>query len=169
MTPRFMTRIFATPIFGSALFLLALAFSAAPSRAAITLDAKADCATATAGSSGSACAPSSGSTSATLAWSHTIGSGGSRILIVGISLRVDNSSPSGSAIVSSVKLGSTTLTCLAAIEDNNAGSCAAGSTGSVFLRSEIWYLQNPPIGAATIRSRRAAPRQSSEVPRLISA
>jgi len=136
---------------GFLLFLLALAFfGATPTHAAIALDSKADCATSTTGSSGSSCAPSSGGTSTTLSWSHTIGSGTSRILLVGVSLRVDNSTPNGATFVSSIKFGSASLNCLAAIEDNNTGSCGTGSTGTVFLRSEVWYLLGPASGAATV-------------------
>lgn len=145
-----MHRLSNTLFFGCFLLLLALAFGATSSHAAFALDSKADCATATSGSSGSDCTPASGGTSATLAWSHTIGTGTGVILVVGVSLRVDNSSPSGSTFVSGIKLGTTNLTCLAAIEDNNAGSCGTGSTGTVFLRSEVWYLSGPATGTATI-------------------
>jgi hypothetical protein len=145
-----MSRIYKTALLGCFFFSLAMAFSATSSRAAITLDGEADCATATSGSSGSSCSPSSGGTSATLAWSHTIGSGSGRILLVGVSLSEFNNSPNGNVFVNTITYGSSSLTCLKATEDNSGGSCGAGASGTFFVRSEIWYLLNPPVGSATI-------------------
>jgi hypothetical protein len=139
-----------TPFFALILSVLALAFCATPSQAAINLDSKADCATGTSGSSGSSCSPSSGGTSATLAWTHTIGPGDSRILVVGVSLSEFNNSPNGNVFVNTITYGSSSLTCLKATEDNSGGSCGAGASGTFFVRSEIWYLLNPPVGSATI-------------------
>jgi hypothetical protein len=132
------------------ILLLALALCAVSSHAAINLDSKADCANATSGSSGSSCSPSSGGTTATLSWSHTIGSGDGRILVVGVSLSEFNNSPNGNVFVNTITYGSSSLTCLKATEDNSGGSCGAGASGTFFVRSEIWYLLNPPAGTATI-------------------
>jgi hypothetical protein len=146
-----MSRIHKSLRIGFLLALLALAFfGTIPTHAAIALDSKADCATGTTGSSGSSCAPSSGGTSTTLSWSHTIGSGTSRILLVGVSFRVDNGGLGAGTFITGIKLGTTALTCVAAIDDNAAGSCSTGTSGTVFLRSEIWSLVNPASGAATI-------------------
>lgn len=76
----------------------------------------------------------------TLAWSHTVGSGSFPILVVGVSdgLVPDLVTP-GSFAVSSVTYGSSSLTFI-------------GAQNSVlnYLRVEMWYLLNPPIGTATI-------------------
>ena len=146
-----MPRMHKSPRIGFLLVLLALVFfTAAPLHAGITLDSKADCATGTTGSAGSSCAPNSGGTSTRLSWSHTVGSGSSRILLVGVAFRVDNGGLGAGTFITGIKLGSTALTCVAAIDDNAAGSCGNGTSGTVFLRSEIWSLVNPASGAATI-------------------
>jgi hypothetical protein len=146
----FMRRISHIQLLRYFLFLIAMAFCAASSQAAINMDSRADCATATSGSSGSNCSPSSGGTSATLAWSHTIGSGTSRILLVGVSLSEFNNSPNGNVYVNTITYGSSSLTCLKATEDNSGGSCGTGASGTFFVRSEVWYLLNPPVGSGTI-------------------
>jgi len=64
----------------------------------------------------------------TVTWSHTIGGGANRILIVGVS---------GETPVSGIAYGSSSLALLAA---QNQGS----------IRAEAWYLLNPPTGTATI-------------------
>jgi hypothetical protein len=89
----------------------------------------------------------------TLTWSHIVGVGSNRILIVGVQLRIDSGSggPGASTRVTAVTFNGTALTCLVALADNNSGSCgnsASGTTG--FLRSEIWYLLNPASATANI-------------------
>lgn len=93
----------------------------------------------------------------TLTWSHTIGSGANGVLLVGISFRTDNEGgctgtcPGPTTIVTGVKLGSTSFTgCIAAIDDNATGSCGTAASGTTYLRSEIWYLLNPPSGTNSI-------------------
>jgi hypothetical protein len=68
-----------------------------------------------------------------LTWSHTVGSGSNRILIVGLSSSVSASPPS-------VTFGAASLTLL--------GNHADAFTN---VQVELWSLLNPPIGTATIR------------------
>jgi len=138
-------RVAAAPI-----LLLVVLFSASAARATINQDAVAACATSTTGTAGSNCSPSSGGTSTTLSWSHTIGTGSARILLVGVSMRVDNGGLGAGTFVSGITLGGAALTCVVAINDNAAGSCGTGTSGTVFLRSEIWSLKEPASGTATI-------------------
>jgi len=67
----------------------------------------------------------------TVTWSHTIGGGANRILIVGVSGEITLTPVSG------IVYGPSSLTLLAA---QNEGS----------IRAEAWYLLNPPTGTATI-------------------
>ena len=73
-------------------------------------------------------------TNTVLSWSHTVGSGSNRILLVGVSLR-----NGGSQTVSGITYGGTALTLL--------GSAANGTN----IRGELWYLKNPAAGAATVQ------------------
>ncbi len=123
------------------MLLLMLVLAGSTARAAITSDS-----TAFGVSTGA-----SGST--TLAWSHTVGTGSNRILLVGISFRSDTGSggAGGNTYVTGVTFGSTSLTCLAARDDNSTGGCGSGGTGTpIYLRGEVWYLLNPTSGTATI-------------------
>lgn len=70
---------------------------------------------------------------ASISWSHTIGSGLNRLLVVAVSVRAFQT-------VSGVTLGASALTQLGA---------AQFSTGNA-PRIELWYLVNPPSGAGTI-------------------
>ncbi len=94
---------------------------------------------------------SSGST--TLVWSQTVGSGSSPVLMVGVSLRDDSGSGGAGAntVITGITFGSQALTCLNAYDDDATGSCGNGSTsGTVFVRSEVWYLVGPNVGTANI-------------------
>ena len=96
-----------------------LIFRTAPANSsAITLDA-----TSTASNNASS-----------ITWSHTIGSGGNRILIVGVSIAAGSAVPS----VSSVTYGGVNLTFINAVSAPDV------------RRSEMWYLLNPTSGTADI-------------------
>jgi hypothetical protein len=97
--------------------------------------------------------------STTLSWSETVGTGANRVLLVGVSFRSDstgNDSGSGTGnsantYVTGVKYGTTSLTCLSAINDNATGSCGtAGSGTPIYMRSEVWYVMNPSSGTASV-------------------
>ena len=98
----------------------------------------------------------SASSSTTLSWSHSVGAGSNRILLVGVSFRSDTASggAGGNTIVTGatgVTFGAASLTCLGARDDNATGSCNTAGTGSpIFLRSEVWYLLNPTSQTANI-------------------
>ncbi|RJR19561.1 MAG: hypothetical protein C4581_04740 [Nitrospiraceae bacterium] len=79
-------------------------------------------------------ATNSSSTTATVSWNHTIGTGSNRLLVVGVSYDARNSNT-----VSSVTLGSTNLTKL-----------RGEGTGAANARTEIWYLTSPASGTNTI-------------------
>jgi hypothetical protein len=74
----------------------------------------------------------------TISWSHTVGSGSNRILIVGVSLRRSGSSE----IVSNVKFGSQSLTY------KGRGESTDPSKKYV---AELWYLIAPSPGTAQIK------------------
>jgi hypothetical protein len=86
------------------------------------------------------------SPSTTLAWSHTVGSGSNRILLVGVSFRADTASTK----VTGVTFGGASLTCLGAFNDNATGSCNNAGSSGTYLRSEVWYLLNPASQTANI-------------------
>ncbi len=79
----------------------------------------------------SAAGPASDVTS--LTWSHTVGSGTNRILIVGVSL------VRGDATVSSVTYGGVSLTSIGALSDSGNNT-----------RMEMWKLVAPTAGTASI-------------------
>ena len=84
---------------------------------------------------------SSGSASTTLSWSHTIGSGNNRILIV--STVCEDSTPADQ-IMSSVKFNSVNITPV-------PGSIRSRSNSSnSILRTELYYMLNPPTGTYTV-------------------
>jgi hypothetical protein len=70
-----------------------------------------------------------------ITWSHTVGAGNDRILVV----RVSNINATVS--VSSVTYGGTALTSLAS---------ATSGAGATNARASIWYLVAPPVGTATV-------------------
>ena len=84
---------------------------------------------------------SGGSNTTTRAWSHTVGSGSNRVLVVGYAGR-DNDDVTD-LNVSGVTLGSDDFTYV-----SNSG-INAGST-SVKVRTELWYLLDPASGTDTI-------------------
>ena len=87
-------------------------------------------------------AQSSASTTSgtTLAWSHVVGSGTNRILMVGITIG-GNSTTGAVSTVTSVTYGSQALT----LVPNTAISAANAE-----IRTEIWYLLAPNTGTNTI-------------------
>jgi len=68
-----------------------------------------------------------------LTWSHVVGSGSNRILVVGISFR------DGNVSASSVKYGGVSLTLIGAV-----------NSGGNQNRTEMWYLLAPTTGTASI-------------------
>ncbi|HZD17087.1 MAG TPA: hypothetical protein VE669_02990, partial [Actinomycetota bacterium] len=78
-------------------------------------------------------ASSTAADAAALSWSHTVGEGPGRILVVGVSLR-DNLRE-----VVDVTYGGRSLT--------RAGSQAGPGTDG---RADIWYLPSPPVGTDTV-------------------
>jgi hypothetical protein len=84
---------------------------------------------------------SSSSASTTLSWSHTIGSGNNRILIV--SAICEDSTPADQ-IMSSVKFNGVNMTPV-------PGSIRSRSySSSSTLRTELYYMLNPPISTSTV-------------------
>ena len=79
-------------------------------------------------------ATNASSTSSTISWSHTIGTGADRLLVVGVSYDARNSNT-----VSSVKLGTVNLTKL-----------RSEGTGASNARTDLWYLKAPASGTQTI-------------------
>jgi hypothetical protein len=100
--------------------VLATILAAKPVKAAIVLDNTAHAGTA-------------GGNFSNLTFTHTVGSGASRILIVGVSLHTRN------ATVTSVTFGGVALT--------QAGTIATGSNAN---RTDIWYLLSPAAAAGSI-------------------
>ncbi len=97
--------------------------------------------------------------STTLSWSETVGTGANRVLLVGVSFRSDSTGNdsggttgnSANTYVTGVKYGTTSLTCVSAINDNATGSCGTAGTGTpIYMRSEVWYVLNPASGSATV-------------------
>jgi hypothetical protein len=84
---------------------------------------------------------SSGSASSTLSWSHTIGSGDNRTLIV--SAVCEDSTPADQ-IMSSVRFNGINMTAV-------PGSIRSRSnSSSSILRTELYYMLNPPAGTYTV-------------------
>ncbi len=104
------------------LFLLFFYVGIPNGHAAITVD-----------STSSAYSPSTSAT--TLSWSHTVGTGNNRILVVGISIRDTNTN-----YVTGVTYGGSTLT--------NIGTRSI--TYDRYYRTEMWYLISPSSGTGTI-------------------
>ena len=77
----------------------------------------------------------------TLAWSHTVGSGSNRILIVGISYVYVVEPGLSPSDVTSVTYGTASLTLI-------PGATKVSSSNNVHV--ELWALQDPPTGTATI-------------------
>ena len=82
-----------------------------------------------------------GSNTTTLAWSHTVGSGSNRILVVGYTGR-DNDDVTD-LDVSSVTLGSDNFTYVS----NSGVNCGSSA---LKVRTELWYLLDPASGTDTI-------------------
>ncbi|MHC4739148.1 MAG: beta strand repeat-containing protein [Planctomycetota bacterium] len=78
--------------------------------------------------------------STTLSWSHTVGSGSDRILIVGIA---GEDSSESDLVISSVTYGSANMTLV-------SGSSATGGTGAFKIKTELYYLLNPDLGTDTV-------------------
>jgi hypothetical protein len=74
----------------------------------------------------------------TISWSHTVGSGNYRLLIVGVSLRRSGSTETAS----SVTFGGTSLT----FKDRGQST----DKNEKYV-SEIWYLVAPAVGTATVQ------------------
>ena len=83
---------------------------------------------------------SSGSGSTTLSWSHTIGSGNNRILVVGA---VCEDSVPADQIISSVKFNGVNMTAV-------PGSTKSRGNSSSTLRADSYYMLNPPVGTYTV-------------------
>lgn len=80
-------------------------------------------------------ASSADGTSNPFSWSHTVGAGDHRMLVVGVSIRKEsNPRP----VVSSVTYDGEALT--QAVTEANDGKTSA----------DIWYMVNPPVGTATV-------------------
>jgi hypothetical protein len=80
---------------------------------------------------------SSGSASTTLSWSHTVGSGDNRLLVVGL---VSEDDTPADQIISSVKFNSVSMTLV-------PGSTKSRGNASSTLRNDLYYMLNPPTGA----------------------
>jgi uncharacterized repeat protein (TIGR01451 family) len=105
------------------LFLSFFIFLPAQTDAAITVD-----------SVSSANSPTR--TATTFSWTHTVGAGNNRLLVVGISVM-----NAGSNSVNSVTYGGVTLT--------RIGTRSISSGGSIYL-TEMWSLTSPASGSATV-------------------
>jgi hypothetical protein len=78
--------------------------------------------------------------STTLSWSHTVGTGSDRILIVGIA---GEDSSESDLVISSVTYGSANMTLV-------SGSSATGGSGAFKIKTELYYLLNPDSGTDTV-------------------
>jgi hypothetical protein len=87
-----------------------------------------------------------GSTAATtLSWSHTVGSGNNRILVVGV---VAEDSTAADQIISSVKFNSVNMTAVSGSTKSRV--VYSGTSYSTTLRTDLYYMLNPPVGTYTV-------------------
>jgi hypothetical protein len=77
---------------------------------------------------------------ASIAWSHTVGSGNDRMLVVGVA---SESGGSTNSLVTGVTYGAQSLTQV-------PGSRAVEFSSSTYNATELWYLPAPAVGTATI-------------------
>jgi len=80
------------------------------------------------------------SSGTTLSWSHTTGNGNNRILIVGA---ICEDSTPADQIMSSVKFDGVNMTAV-------PGSIKSRGNSSSTLRTELYYMLNPPVGSGTV-------------------
>ena len=92
-------------------------------------------------------ASSAGSSSAatTLSWSHTVGTGNNRILVVGV---VSEDSTAADERISSVKFNGVNMT--AVPNSTKSRVVYSGSSYSSTLRNDLYYMLNPPAGTYTV-------------------
>jgi len=88
---------------------------------------------------------SSGSAGTTLSWSHTIGSGNNRVLVVGI---VTKDSTAADQIISSVKFNGVNMTPVSG--STKSRTVYSGTSYSSTLRTDLYYMLNPPVGTYTV-------------------
>ncbi len=88
---------------------------------------------------------SSTAVTTSISWSHTVGTGSNRILLVAFSGR--DGDPTGGdpcdLVVSDVNYGGTSLTLV-------SGSAQGYDKSGIAVRTELWYLLNPASGTDTI-------------------
>jgi len=88
---------------------------------------------------------SSSTAGTTLSWSHTVGSGNNRVLVVGI---VTKDSTASDQIISSVKFNGVNMT--AVTGSTKSRVVYSGSSYSSTLRTDLYYMLNPPSGTYTV-------------------
>jgi len=88
---------------------------------------------------------SSSTASTTLSWSHTIGSGNNRVLVVGV---VAKDSVAADQIISSVKFNGVNMTAVPGSTKSRV--VYSGTSYSSTLRTDLYYMLNPPVGAYTV-------------------
>jgi len=88
---------------------------------------------------------SSATAGTTLSWSHTVGSGNNRVLVVGI---VTEDSTASDQIISSVKFNGVNMT--PASGSTKSRVVYSGTAYSSTLRTGLYYMQNPPVGTYTV-------------------
>jgi hypothetical protein len=93
------------------------------SHGAITVDSSSSVVTAT-------------NTATTASWSHTVGTGSNRILVVGISMV----SATTTNTVTSVSYGGSAMSRIGTVN----------RIATILYRTEIWYMRSPPSGTSTI-------------------
>ncbi|MFZ0034386.1 MAG: hypothetical protein WAK60_05305, partial [Sedimentisphaerales bacterium] len=87
----------------------------------------------------------SASAGTTLSWSHTVGSGNNRLLVVSI---VSKDSTPSDQIISSVKFNSVSMTLVPG--STKSRTVYSGTSYSTTLRSDLYYMLNPPVGTYTV-------------------
>jgi hypothetical protein len=93
-----------------------------------------------------AASSASGSSAATtLSWSHTVGSGNNRVLVVGV---VAEDSVVADQIISSVKFNGVNMTAVSGSTKSRV--VYSGSSYSSTLRTDLYYMLNPPVGTYTV-------------------
>jgi alkaline phosphatase len=88
---------------------------------------------------------SSSTAGTTLSWSHTVGSGNNRVLVVSV---VTEDSTASDQRISSVKFNGVNMTAVPG--STKFRTAYSGSSYSSTLRTDLYYMLNPPVGTYTV-------------------
>ncbi|MGB8225949.1 MAG: hypothetical protein WCE45_03640, partial [Sedimentisphaerales bacterium] len=81
----------------------------------------------------------------TLSWSHTVGSGNNRVLVVSV---VTEDSTAVDQIINSVKFNGVNMTPISG--STKSRTVYSSSSYSSTLRTDLYYMLNPPVGTYTV-------------------